>query len=210
MRLHVLSGSPYAWRAQLGLEEKGLPYERVLRSVQQGELRTPEYLALSPHGKVPALEDGDVRLYESTAIVEYLEERHPQPALMPADPAGRAAVRIEELECTLYFADGFFPGARQHFFVKPDERDQAVIGAARAAHAKHAERLEQRAAARGGPFLLGETMTRADLTWIPFVEIAARGTMDLDPAKTPWLVAWRERMRARPSYDASYPPHWRG
>jgi glutathione S-transferase len=209
MRLHVLSGSPYAWRVQLVLEEKGLPYDRVLRSAQQGELRTPEYLALSPHGKVPALEDGDVRLYESTAIAEYLEEQHPAPPLLPEDPAGRAAVRIEELECLLYFADGFFPGVRQRFFVKPEEHDQAVIDAAQAAHGKHAARLEQRAAARGGPFLLGETMTRADLTWIPFVEIAARGKMDLDPATTPWLVAWRERMRARPSYDASYPPHWR-
>jgi len=210
MRLYLLSGSPYAWRVQLVLEEKGLPYERVLLSMQKGELRTPEYLLLSPHGKVPALEDGDVRLYESMAIVEYIEEQHPDPPLVPRAAAGRAAVRIEELECLLYFAEGFFPGVRQQFFVEPAKRDQAVIDAARTAHAKHAERLEHRASARGGPFLMGETLTRADLTWLPFVEIAARGKMDVDPARTPWLFTWRERMRERPSYAASYPPHWRG
>jgi hypothetical protein len=44
---------------------------------------------------------------------------------------------------------------------------------------------------------------------LPFVEIAARAGADLDPAAMPWLVGWRSRMRARPSYDRSYPPHWR-
>ncbi len=71
------------------------------------------------------------------------------------------------------------------------------------------EQLELRAAARGGHFVMGADFTRADLSWVPFVEIAARGGVDLDPAATPWLHAWRERMRARPTYARSYPPHWR-
>jgi glutathione S-transferase len=55
---------------------------------------------------------------------------------------------------------------------------------------------------------MGDSITRADTTWLPFVELAARGGVDLDGA-TPALLAWRERMRARPSYERSYPPHWR-
>ena len=52
-------------------------------------------------------------------------------------------------------------------------------------------------------------LSRADFTWLPFVEIAARAGADLERGATPWLVDWRSRMRARPSYERSYPPHWR-
>src|SRR5205823_8420249 len=98
IRFYYGSGSPFSWRVQLILEEKGLPYEPVLLSFAKGEHKSPEHLARSPHGKVPALEDDGVRLYESSAIVEYLEERYPTPPTLPADPAPRARVRIEELE----------------------------------------------------------------------------------------------------------------
>ena len=107
IRYYYLSGSPYSWRVQLVLEEKGLAYEPVLLSARDGDLRSAEHVARSPHGKVPALSDGDLSLYESTAIVEYLEERYPTPAVMPGDPAARALVRIEELECLEYLP--FFP-----------------------------------------------------------------------------------------------------
>jgi glutathione S-transferase len=203
------SGSPYSWRVQLVLEEKGLAYERVLLSFQQGDHKRPEHLARHPHGKVPALQDGDLVLYESTPIVEYLEERYPSPAHLPADAAARAQVRIEETEAALYFGDAFREVARQAFFTPPERRDAAALAEARAGVRRALERLEARAAARGGAYVAGAALTRADLAWLPFVEIAARGGVDLDPAGTPWLHAWRDRMRVRPSYERSYPPHWR-
>src|SRR5216117_3098752 len=119
IRFYYGSASPFSWRVQLVLEEKGLDYEPVLLSFDKGEHKSPEHLARSPHGKVPALEDDGLRLYESFAIVEYLEERYPTPPTLPGDPAGRAQVRIEELECLLYFADRFLTLARQVFFT-PD------------------------------------------------------------------------------------------
>src|SRR5204863_32352 len=79
-----------------------------------------------------ALEDDGVSLYESSAIVEYLEERYPRTPLLPPDPAARAAVRIEELECLLYFTERFFPLARHVFFTSPEKRDPAAVEAARA------------------------------------------------------------------------------
>jgi glutathione S-transferase len=209
IRFYFGSGSPFAWRVQLVLEEKGLPYEPVLLSFAKGEHKSPEHLARNPRGKVPALTDGGLSLYESTAIVEYLEERYPEHPLLPADPGRRALVRIEELECVEYFFPKFQPVARQAFFTPPAERDAAVLDAARAEVRKEIDILEARAAKRGGSWIAGDGPTRADFTWLPFIELAARGGVDLEHERTPWLVDWRTRLRARPSYDKSYPPHWR-
>lgn len=201
------SGSPYAWRVQLVLEEKGLPYERVLLSFSKGEHKTKEHLARSPHGKVPAITDDGVTLYESTPIVEYLEERYPDRPLLPRDPAARARVRIEEFEAALYFGDAFREVGQRVFFTPPEQRDATAIESARAKVRVLLHALEARTKGRG-TFLTGDTLTRADLAWLPFVELAARGGVELDGA-SPSLRAWRDRMRTRPSYDRSYPPHWR-
>ena len=208
IRFYYGSGSPFSWRVQLALEEKGLAYEPVLLSFEKGEHKSPAHLARSPHGKVPALEDDGISLYESSAIVEYLEERYPGTPLLPTDAAARARVRIEELECLLYFAERFLGLARQVFFTPPDKRDPAAVEAGRAEVGRQLGELEARAARRKGEYLAG-ALSRADFTWLPFVEIAARAGADLDRGATPRLVDWRSRMRARPSYERSYPPHWR-
>ena len=209
IRFYYGSGSPFSWRVQLVLEEKKLPYAAVLLSFSKGEHKSAEHLARSPHGKVPALTDDGLTLYESSAIVEYLEERYPKPSVMPADPAARALVRIEELECLLYLAETFRAVARQAFFTPPEQRDAAALDAARADVRSQLERLEARAAGRRARYIVGDEPSRADFTWLPFVEIAGRAGADVDRARTPWLIDWRETMRARPSYERSYPPHWR-
>ena len=209
IRFYYASGSPWAWRVHLALEEKGLACEAVLLSFSAGDLKKPGYLAMNPHGKVPVLVDGDLALYESQAILEYLEEKYPAPALLPADPAARALVRIEELECTTYMSEAFRGLAQVAFFTPEAERDPKTMADRRSDVRAELARLEARAAARGGPFLAGAAISRADTTWLPFVEIAGRAGVVVDAAATPFLAAWRERMRARPSYEKSYPPHWR-
>jgi glutathione S-transferase len=209
IRLYYASGSPFAWRVHLALEEKAIPYEPKLLSFQAGDLKKPDYLAISPHGKVPAITDGTLSLYESQAIVEYLEEKYPDKPLLPDEPEARARVRVEELECVLYFADAFLAVARQAFFTPPDKRDEKSLAQARAGLRVSLSALEARASKQGGQHVCGKDFSRADVTWIPFVEIAGRAGVDLDAAATPWLVGWRERMRARPAYEKSYPPHWR-
>ena len=207
IKFYYGSGSPYAWRVQLVLEEKGIPYEPVLLSFSQGDHKKPEHLARHPHGKVPAIADDGVTVYESTPIVEYLEEKHPEKPLLPRDPAARARVRMEEFEAALYFGDAFREVGQRVFFTPPEQRDQTAIESARAKVRSLLHALEARVKGRG-PFLVGETLTRADLAWLPFVELAARGGVEVDDA-TPTLRAWRDRMRQRPSYERSYPPHWR-
>ena len=104
--LYYGSGSPYAWRVQLALEHKALPYERKVLSFSAGDTRKPEFLALNPRHRVPVIVDGDFVLYESNAIVEYLDEAYPGTrraavpgrraharARAPADRGGRQLLR---------------------------------------------------------------------------------------------------------------------
>lgn len=91
--LHGYFRSSAAFRTRIALNLKGLAYEQKSRHLRNGEQRAPEFLKLNPQGLVPALEiDGHV-LTQSLAIIEYLEETHPDPALLPKDSAGRARVR---------------------------------------------------------------------------------------------------------------------
>jgi len=84
------SGSPPAWRVLLALTEKGLPFRSEQVSFESGVLRTPPMLSLNPRGLVPIFIDGSVRMYESLAILMYLELTYPEPALLPRDAASRA------------------------------------------------------------------------------------------------------------------------
>lgn len=93
MKLYGFFRSSAAFRVRIALNLKGLPYENAFVHLARGEHRKPEYSSLNPQGLVPALEDQGALITQSLAIMEYLEERVPQPALLPKDPLGRARVR---------------------------------------------------------------------------------------------------------------------
>lgn len=94
MKLYGYFRSSAAYRVRIALNLKGLAYEQAPLSLVKGEHRNEEYLAVNPAGLVPTLvtDDGE-KLSQSLAICEYLEERYPEPALLPSDAAGRARVR---------------------------------------------------------------------------------------------------------------------
>ena len=81
IELYWGSGSPFAWRVMLTLEVKKLAYESKLLEFSKGEHKTPAYLRLNPRGKVPTLKDGDFAVYESIAIMAYLDRKYPEPPL---------------------------------------------------------------------------------------------------------------------------------
>ena len=95
MKLHTYFRSSAAYRVRIALNLKGLPYETVPVHLTRGggEQRAPGYRKLNPQALVPVLEDGGLVLTQSLAIIEYLDEVHPQVPLLPQDPAGRARVR---------------------------------------------------------------------------------------------------------------------
>src|SRR5438477_2335681 len=94
LKLHHHPLSTYSRRVRMALIEKGLETELIELDMARGAHREPGYLALNPYGRVPTLEDDGLLLYESTAILEYLEATHPTPPLVPSDARGRALVAM--------------------------------------------------------------------------------------------------------------------
>jgi len=93
MKLYGYWRSSAAYRVRIALALKGLTYEHAGVHLAKGEQHRPEYAAVNPQQLVPVLRDGERLLYQSVAIIEYLEETHPQPRLLPADAAERSRVR---------------------------------------------------------------------------------------------------------------------
>ncbi|HZT34507.1 MAG TPA: glutathione S-transferase N-terminal domain-containing protein, partial [Nitrososphaera sp.] len=94
LKLYDFPMSPRARKVRIVLAEKGLQYEKVTIDITKGEQKKPEFLAINPYGKVPALQDDGVTLYESTIIMEYLNDKYPHPPLLPLDPGQRARARV--------------------------------------------------------------------------------------------------------------------
>ncbi len=213
-----ISGSPYAWRVQLALEYKGVPYVSRRLDAGRQEHRAPAFLALNPRGKVPVLKTGDTALYESVAIIAFLDRAHPAVPLLgqTAQEHGCVWQRVNEFEN--YTRDLF-----DVEIVRPLLRGRAKDDpdAMRASAARAVEALGWMEQALSiTPYLAGDNITAADIVALPNIQmlrrVAARpeamdmglGLEDLG-ARLPALGAWLSRMETMRGYDAAYPPHWR-
>lgn len=209
--LYYGSGSPYAWRVQLALEHKALPYERRVLSFAAGDTRKPEFLALNPRHRVPVIVDGDFVLYESNAIVEYLDEAYPGRGalLFPGDARQRALVRRLVAEADNYFDKATDPIVDYAFAKDPATRDEQKFAEGQAALA---EELALWARALTGEFLAGP-LSAADFALYPMVAFLDRcalkvPSLDVATLLPSALSAWKARMEALPYFAATYPPHW--
>lgn len=208
---HYGSGSPFAWRVWLALEHKGVPYEaRRVRFDQEG-IKGPAFLAVNPRGRVPAIEHDGLALRESAVILEYLEDRFPEPPLLPGDALGRARARLLAREADEHLYPALRRIARQTLFAGGATPDLAEIAAGREAGGTELARLEGEVA---GPFLFGEAPTLADFTLYPFLRLLRRVGGRLpehaaDDLIGPRLAAWMGRVEALPYFDRTLPPHWR-
>lgn len=197
IKLYDFKSSPNCQRVKVVLAEKNLPYEIVPIDLRKQEQKTPEYLKLNPYGKVPVLtEDGTV-LYESLIINEYLEEKYPNPPLMPKDPAKRAKARIL-VDYGMAHFDGPYQKLRMELTKEQKEQSQQVIDSAKSDLKKLLQRLEDELGDQ--QYLLGDfSLVDADL--LPrFTRLEGFGVLP-DPT-LPRLGRYMERMKARPSVKA--------
>src|ERR1700730_9277264 len=170
--LYYGSGSPYAWRAQLALEHKALPYELKVLSFSAGDTRKPEFVALNPRHRVPVLVDDDFVLYESSAIVEYLDEAYPGRGapLFPGDARTRAIIRRMILEVDNYYSTASDKLLDQALCKKPEERDAKVIAESRE---EVVGELGKFASGMRGDYLAGP-LSAADFAFYPMVAFLRR------------------------------------
>lgn len=199
MRLYWHPFSLFPRRIRVALREKGLPHEEVLVDLPGGATRAPEFRRLNPFGQVPVLEDDGLIVFESVAILEYLEERAPSPPLLPADLRGRARARQLMQGSGDYFAPPFERWIAR-FFTPPEQWDHADREQARQEMAAHLDVLESLLAQE--EYLVGD-FSLADVCYVPFVcELGAAG-LDQLLAPRPAVQRWVERLRGRPSVAAT-------
>jgi glutathione S-transferase len=211
--LYYGSGSPYAWRAHLALEHKALPHELKILSFSAGDTKKPEFGTLNPRHQVPVLVDGDFVLYESNAIVEYLDEAYPATGapLFPGDAKTRALARRFVLEVDNYFSQRADPVLEQAFWVKPEERNAETLAAGKKAIA---EEIVLFTAAMRGDFLAGP-LSAADFALYPLVALVKRceekklPDLGFEALMTPQILAWKKRIEALPFFENTIPPHWK-
>jgi glutathione S-transferase len=202
--VHIVPGSPFSRSVLLALEEKGARYRLV--PVAPGTLRAPAHLGRHPFGRVPVLEHGDFRLYETQAILRYLDRVLPEPALTPAD-ARRAAFMDQAMNVNDWYL--FHGVANVIVFQRivgpklmgltPDETAIAAAGPkARAVFDELAQLLGAQ------PYFAGDSLTLADLLLAPELDMFQQ-TPEWEPltASHVNLRQWLTRMRSRPSLLAT-------
>jgi glutathione S-transferase len=205
------SGSPYAWRVWLALEHKAIAYELKTMSFSAGDLSKPEFAALNPRHKVPTIVDDGFVLYESAAILEYLEERYSTgKTLFPGSAAPRAVIRRLVREADQYLTHSMEGLLDQVLFKKQDQWDLTKMAEGRADFLKELDLFERYL--RGDWF--GDGLSAADFTIYPMLALCLRmekkkPDLGLSGSMPPKIAAWMKRIQALPYHDKTYPPHWK-
>jgi glutathione S-transferase len=196
MRLFSGPLSMFGAKAQIAALEKGIEFELVMVPFDMQRLYEPkhaEVLRINPKRQVPVLIHGDVEIFDSTQIFEYLEEVKPEPALWPADPAARARARLLELKSD----EVFFPHVIRLMGLQGTPDDPAARAAQDAA-ARFYDEMEARLHDRDH---LAGSYSFADIAFYMAQLFAARMGAPMTES-TPRLLAWRERVSARPAVRA--------
>jgi glutathione S-transferase/RNA polymerase-associated protein len=188
--------SPYAQKVKILMREKGLAFEPVLPQGMGAGGAGGEFLEASPRAEVPALVDGEVRVFDSTVILEYLEDAYPEPPLRPASAAERARVRMIEEVMDTHFEAITWGLSELTWFKRAEGAEAEAI---RAAAARQLEGfyawLERQLGER--PWFNGEAFGWGDLCVVPFVNGAvAQGNALPEGCR---LADWLARANARPS-----------
>jgi maleylpyruvate isomerase len=178
MKLHGYFRSSAAYRVRIALNLKGLTAEHLPHHLRKGEQSEPAYLALNPQGLVPTLEKSGAVLTQSLAIIEWLDETHPNPPLLPKDPLRRARVRAFALAiaCDIHPVQNLKVLARLRQLGLPEEQ---VTGWAAWVNREGLAACEALIRGEKGPFCFGDKPTIADLCLEPQLANARRFGVDV-------------------------------
>jgi len=179
MKLHGYFRSSASYRVRIALNLKGLGVEHVPHHLRKGEQCAPAYLAINPQGLVPTLEnDTGAILTQSLAIIEWLDETHPKPELLPKDPLRRAKVRAfsQVLACDTHPVQNLKVLARLRQLGLPEDQ---VTGWAGWANREGLSACEKLIANEAGPFCFGDAPTMADVCLVPQLANARRFGVDV-------------------------------
>jgi glutathione S-transferase len=198
MRLYLLHKCPFGHRAAIALREKQLAFEIVF--FEAGK-RPPELEAVGPRAKSPTLFDGETKVYDSQVVLEYLEDRYPEPSLLPKDAAARADARM----LIARYNDEIGPkyGALLSELLFKKERDAAKIAEAKQAFLQALPAWDEYL--RGRKFAVADTLSLADITMYSlFPSLKSHADLEI-PRELTHLRSWFERMQARPTTSLPAP-----
>ena len=191
IKLHRMALSGHCHRVEMFLSLLGLPYELIEVDLSAGAHKTPEFLSRNPFGQVPVIEDGDVTLADSNAILVYLEGRYAPGQWLPREPVAAAQVQRWLSVAAGPLAFGAAAARVIQLFKRPDDPKDAVARADSLFKV-----MEQELANR--PFLTGDKPTLADLANYSYAARAPEGRVSLEPY--PKLRTWLARVEALPGF----------
>ena len=201
MKIYGSSISTCTRKVLCTLAEKGADVELVAVDIMQGEQRQPSYVkSHHPFAKVPALEDGGFTVYESRAILRYLDDTLAGPKLTPADAKGRALMEQWASVEDCYFSGPALKIVGERVFrpMRGMPTDESHVAAGKLDLARTLDVLEERLAV--APYLAGADFTLADLGYLPYIDylfVAKEGEMI---TTRPHVAAWWKRISERPSW----------
>ena len=201
MILHDFALSSASYRVRIVLALKGIAYEKRTYVLRAGEQRAPAYLAVNPAGLVPALEDGDLRLGQSLAIIDYLDAVHPEPRMIPLDPVARARA----MEMALTIAADIHPIDNLrvlHYLEHTMGQDKAAIDDWYR-HWVAAGFATLEALLPDAPYAGGDAPNLVDACLVPQMFNARRFKLDLTPY--PKATAIADRAAALPAVASAAP-----
>jgi maleylpyruvate isomerase len=205
MKLYTFFRSSASYRVRIALNLKNLPYESVPKAFAKAEHRAPEYLALNPQGLLPALETDGTVLSQSLAIIEYLEERYPDPPLLPATAIDRARVRSLALSiaCEIHPLNNL--RVLNYLRQQLGQQDEGVNAWYRHWVVEGFKGLEVELSrySSNRRYCYGDAVSLADVCLVPQVFNARRFNVDLTPFPT--ILAITTHLESLPAFAAARP-----
>ena len=216
LTLYWGSGSPFSWRVLLALEHKGLPYDSQVLHFDKQEHQSPQMLKMNPRGRLPILKDDDYVVFESVAVLYYLDVKFPELPIFGASPEEAGVIMRVICEFQNY-AEPSLQKIVYAIFSQDTEHSLEELNDAMHVVGREARTIEGRLSKE--LWIVGSNYSAADMVIFPWIQLLRRALGKSAAAELgarflpmernyPALARWIGRIEALPGYGRTYPPHW--